>query len=313
MADGTMATEGLAVRDQLPAAKSPSMDAQGKRAAVRVRDVTIPVEDGVTLAGTLYAPAGAPKRAVLVSAATGVAQSYYASFANWLAVERQALVLTYDYRDSGASLRGHPRDSDAKLSDWGIPDQVAAFEFLARAAGDFPVEVVGNSLGGMFLAFYPEPERIARAVTVGAGPGNWLAHPLWFTPQILLFWWLIGPLATALLGYMPGKALGFGADIPSGVYWEWRRWCLDRRFYQTDYGTSLPYPRPERLTCPIRIVGVTDDMMITPETAARMANFYAHADVEHMVVSPEEGGAGSIGHLGLFHERNKALWPRVFD
>ena len=90
--------------------------------AALARKVEIPGDGGITLAGTLYAPSGTPQRAVLLSTATGVTQSYYANFASWLAGERQALVLTYDYRDNGASLKGHPRDSDAKLSDWGVAD-----------------------------------------------------------------------------------------------------------------------------------------------------------------------------------------------
>jgi len=281
--------------------------------AALVREVAIPGEGEITLAGTLYEPAGAPERAILLSAATGVSQSYYGSFAAWLAETRNALVLTYDYRDSGASMTGHPRASEALLSDWGVADQVAAFEFLSRQGSNLPIEVVGNSLGGMFLAFYPQADRISRAVIVGAGPGYWLAHPTTFTPQILMFWWLIGPLATALFGYTPGKALGFGADIPSGVYWQWRRWCLDRRFFRIDYGKALPHPEPERLKCPVRVVGITDDVMITPATAARMAEFYSHAEIENMVISPDDSGAESIGHLGIFHERNKALWPKLID
>ena len=53
--------------------------------------------------------------------------------------------------------------------------------------------------------------------------------------------------------------------------------------------------------------------MITPETAARMADFYPHAQIEHRLVSPGDIGQKAIGHLGLFRERNAALWPRLID
>lgn len=165
----------------------------------------------------------------------------------------------------------------------------------------------------MFFAFHPAANRIERAIVVAAGPGYWLGHPLSYMPQILAFWWLVAPLATALFGYMPGKMLGLGADLPKGVYWQWRRWCLTRQFYRIDYGADLPEPDAFRLTCPVRIIGVADDVLITPETAARMAEFYPHAQIEHRLVSPHDIGEKAIGHLGVFRERNAALWPRLVD
>lgn len=82
----------------------------------------IAVGEGIELAGTLFEPAGAPKRAVLINGATGTPQSFYADFAAWLANDQTALVLTYDYRDSGASKTGHPRAAKATMSDWGVAD-----------------------------------------------------------------------------------------------------------------------------------------------------------------------------------------------
>ena len=80
--------------------------------------------DGARLAGRLVRPAGMPRAAVVLHAATGVPARFYRRFADWLAAERDIVCLTYDYRDFGAS--GDPRGSPATMTDWGVRDQQAA-------------------------------------------------------------------------------------------------------------------------------------------------------------------------------------------
>ena len=60
-----------------------------------------------------------------------------------------------------------------------------------------------------------------------------------------------------------------------------------------------------------RLIGIEDDVMITPRVAASMAEFYPSAQIEHHLISPREIGVKSIGHLGLFAERNAAAWPQI--
>jgi len=313
VADGGIASVRIADSDDFQAFDRGPRDRHHRSRPIQKRDARIPVREGVELAGTLFEPAGAPKRAILINGATGTPQSFYEDFAAWLADSDSSLVLTYDYRDSGASKTGHPRTAMATMSDWGIADQAGALDFLSHHHSDLPVWVIGHSLGGMFFAFHPNAGRIERAIVIGAGPGYWLGHPLTFMPQILAFWWLVAPLATAVFGYMPGKMLGLGSDLPKGVYWQWRRWCLTREFYRIDYGRDLPEPDPARLTCPVRIIGIADDVMITPATAKRMADFYPDAEIEHRLISPDDVGGNAIGHLGLFKQHNAALWPRLID
>lgn len=269
----------------------------------------IATPDGARLAGRLFLGAEKPELAVVIHAATGVPQGYYEKFAAWLAAEKRAAVLTYDYSDYGLSATGSVRASKATMAQWGVRDQSAALDHLIALHPDLPVWVVGHSLGGMYVPFHAQAERVERVIAVASGPAYWLKHPLAYMPQVVAFWFMLGPIATKLLGYLPGKALGLGADLPREVYWQWRRWCVSPTFNRVDWGKALPVPDLSRVKAEVKLVGVADDPMIPPHRVRKLAEFYPAAKISHLVVEPRAVGARSIGHLKLFAERNASAWP----
>lgn len=279
--------------------------------AVKPNSETVTIEAaGATLSGTLFRPEGPPHSAIVLHGATGVAHGYYRHFAEW-AAERGHLCLTYDYRDFGASASGHPRRSVATMADWGVNDQSAALAFIRAEAGSAPVRVIGHSLGGFMIPFHEESSSISHITTIASGPAYWRAHPLHYMPAVLAFWFAVGPPAAALAGYLPGRLIGLGADLPAGVYWQWRRWCVSSDFYRPDIGSLLPQADFHRYTGPMRILAVEDDVMIPPATVARLEPFFPAARIEHMTLAPRDFGLRRVGHLGAFARRNAALWETI--
>lgn len=276
--------------------------------AVPVLDRPVPVtcEDGVTLAGRLFVPAeGEVQVAIVLHGATAVPRDYYARFASWLSGWRRAAVLIYDYRDCGHSAQGKARGARASMADWMIRDQGAALEFISRLFPDLPLEAVGHSLGGLGAPFHPAAARLTRLTAVASGPAHWSRHPPGFMPKALAFWFLAGPAMTGILGYLPGWVLGQAADLPAPAYWQWRRWCITPGFYRRDWGRHLPHPQPERMRGDLRLVAIADDPMIPPPVAHDLAQFYPAARVERLTI----GQGRSIGHLRVFSERCRDLWP----
>ena len=68
---------------------------------VLIQDTSFPARDGYTLAATVFAPAQAPRGAVLINSATAVPRKIYRGFAAYLAEQGQT-VLTYDPASPGA-------------------------------------------------------------------------------------------------------------------------------------------------------------------------------------------------------------------
>ena len=273
--------------------------------------VTFKTTDGAELVGCLFRPDTRPLAAVVLNSATGVPQHYYAHFARWLVEARGMACLTYDYRDSGRSWSGPLRASTADMSDWGIRDQVAARRAMARAVPDAPLWVIGHSLGAMLLPNQPETDSIARVIGVASGIVHHSDHPWPYRALAMNFWFTIGPLATALCGYLPGNRLGFGEDLPSGVFWQWRRWCTSRGFNEADFGPRLPAPNWTG-HAPVRLHAFTDDDLVPTRCVERLACNYAGA-AEVVKIDPKDFGLDAIGHLSAFSRRNRTLWPVLLE
>jgi predicted alpha/beta hydrolase len=266
---------------------------------------------GAELAGRLYMPAARPRVAVVLHGATGVPQSFYAPFATWLAAEMGHACLTYDYRDSGASARGGMRRSGATMTDWGIHDQSAALAALAVRLPEAELWVIGHSLGGAMLPYQNGLDRVARAIVIGAGMVHVCDHPWPYQALARLFWQGHGPVLARLAGFLPGRLTGFGSDLPKGVYWQWRRWCLTHGYHLTDAGRSLPMPNLSGMSAPIKFVAVEDDPMVPARAVWRLMPFFPESVKRQLVLHPAEHGLKRIGHLGPFTRRNAVLWPLI--
>lgn len=279
--------------------------------------VTIPCADGPVLSGRLFLPpdmdAAGVELALVLHAATGVPRDYYARFAGWLAAYRRAAVLIYDYRDCGHSARGPVRRARSDMGDWAVTDQGAALDWLAARFPGLALEVMGHSLGGMGLPFHEKAGLVRRMTTVATGPSHWTRHPARFIGKAAAFWFVLGPVATLALGYMPGRILGQGSDLPARAFWQWRRWCTRRGFYRGDWGRALPQPDLSRMTGEVRLIAIEDDEMIPPAVVREHAAFFPAARVTHRTIPVSSAGVRSIGHLRIFSERCKAAWPLLVE
>jgi predicted alpha/beta hydrolase len=248
-----------------------------------------------------------PRLLVLINGATGVSSGFYLPFARWLAEEKHAAVLTWDYRDFGTS--GRPYRSDATMTEWATVDPVAARRWLRDRFPGTPLWVIGHSLGGMGLAFQPDTDQIDRIITVASGHGHITDHPWPFQAQVWALWYLLGPLATWALGYFPARRFGLGSDLPKGVFWQWRWWLLARGALPAD--TRLGGIRQPGYQGPMTLVAMEDDVMIPPRCVWKMAAWHPNAQIEQRLLVPRDHGLTAIGHVHPFAARNSAVWPKL--
>ncbi len=269
--------------------------------------------DGALLRGRIYRPKGKIRAAMVLHGATGAPARYYLAFAEWAAAERDLAVLIYDYRDFGASLRRPMRGSKATLADWGRHDQGAALAMLARTCPQTPLWVLGHSVGGLWLGWHEAMGRVSRSITIGAGLTHVTDHPLRYRWKAQAFWSPPVQALTRAAGYLPGRALGLGADLPGGVYRDWRRWCLTPGWHLSDVGRTLPLPDAQRVKGTIRMIAVADDDLVPAAAVWRARALYPEAVKEQLVLRPSDFGLERIGHIPPFHRRNSVLWPAMLD
>jgi len=270
--------------------------------------VEFAARDGYRLAGTLYRPHTANRRAVLFNGAVGVRQQFYGAFAAYLA-ERGFTVLTFDYRGIGLSRREPVRHSKARIRDWMELDTSAALEMLARAAPDARLFVVAHSFGGNGLGLAQGIERLSGVVFVGVQSGYWRhwSGPgrtgMWLLTHVLL------PGISRLFGYVPASVFGQGEDLPGGVAREWASWCRHPRYAPGVTGA----PGYRGLAAPIRSYWITDDGYAPRAATEAILREYASSPGEIVAVDPAAHG-GRIGHFGFFRERFRGtLWGDAAD
>ena len=275
--------------------------------SVLTEDISIPVGQAA-LSGCLYRPVADPDIVVVLNSATGVPRDYYRHFAHWLVAERGMACLTYDYRDFGHSLSGQLKDSTVSMADWALIDMPAARAKMRRRFPKAQHWTIGHSVGGMLGPVQPDVDRIDRMICVCSGLVALTDHPWPYRALAGLFWYGHAPLAVRLLGYLPGKALGFGSDLPAPVYWQWRRWCTSPHSYKPEIGSSLP--DVTWAGAPVDLFAFTDDQMVPPDAVWRLADLYGRGANRHLI-DPQEVGLPDIGHIGVFARRNAAVWPRL--
>ena len=271
---------------------------------------TILAADGHALAARFFSPGESyptPRGAVIIAPAMGVAQEYYADFANWLAMNGYAAI-TFDYRGMGHSRRGSLRGFKADIFDWARLDCNAAADALTQRFPEAPLYWIGHSLGGQILAFFPQHRRLQKAITIGTDSGYWLENVWTLRSYVWWLWYFVVPVALPLFDYFPGRKLKKVGDLPRGVMAQWRRWCLNR-----DYAVGVE-GEPVRqqyaaVTAPIVSLSFTDDEFMSARNTESLHGFYTQAERTMKRISPKDIGVKHIGHFGFFRYRfAESLW-----
>lgn len=270
---------------------------------------TLPADNGSSIVVSTFEPATSPSSVVIVPSAMGVAQGFYARFAQWLTQHGHAVV-TFDYRGVGLSAPPTLRGYRADIFDW-VRDCEAVIDFAAKRFGDVPLYWIGHSLGGQVVGLIRNRERIARVVTVASGNGYWLENA-WPTKRLVWWMWFVAvPIATRIAGYFPGKRLRKVGDLPRGVIQQWRRWCLDPEYVVGAEGNDVR-AKYSAVRTPIVSVSFTDDELMSERGIHTLHRLYTNAPVQFHRIAPRDVGAARIGHFGFFRPQfEQTLWQRV--
>jgi predicted alpha/beta hydrolase len=283
--------------------------------------IELSADDGHALAGHMWRhirDVTLPRPVVIINAATSVRCQYYARFAKYL-FNAGADVLIYDYRGIGLSRAGSIKNSQAGWLDWGQRDFEAVLQYAIKAFPTQPIHVVGHSVGGVLIGLAPSNHRISRVFTMGAQHAYWPDYLARKRLAMWLKWHCVMPAVTHVMGYFPGKRLGWLEDTPAGVV---RDWVVMRANFLDTYrqpGGSCRLSDAEceflearfsALTAPTLALSVSDDPYGTTPAIERLLKLYVAAPRWHLRVTPKSINAPNIGHFAFFHSRFETqLWP----
>lgn len=246
---------------------------------------------------------------VVIAPALGVHQQFYQPFAQWLAAHGYA-VTTFDYRGHGASLHGRLRDARANLLDWAA-DCAAVAAQARQAAPQLPLYWVGHSVGAQLPGMSQPALPLDGLLVVASGSGYWRDNAPPTRRKVLLWWYGIAPVLTALYGCWPGKRWGLIGDLPAGVLWQWRQWCL-----HPEYAIGVEGEGIRRAYAaagyPLHALSMEDDEMMSWRSLVALMEWYSQSPQSVERVRMQDVPQGRIGHFGFFRAAMEgSLWPRA--
>jgi predicted alpha/beta hydrolase len=277
---------------------------------MNIEAIFIPTADGNGIAARLYPAAGA-RATVLLHPATAVTQGYYEAFARWLA-GLGLHVLTYDYRGTGASRGPSLHACTVTMADWMSEDVGAVTRWAAGRFPGLPLLAVGHSVGGHAIALSDDSERLRAAVLVASHAGtSRLIRGFGERLRVRFVMRVLAPVLCALFGYMPGRRIGLGEDLPASVMRQWARWTAQPRYFFDD-PAMYAERRMRRQRLPLLVLGFDDDPWANEDAIGMLVAPLVNAAVERRRIAPDAAGVPAIGHMGFFRKRCAAvLWPQV--
>lgn len=278
--------------------------------------LVVKTQDGFALAATSYGDARTCSAGVVIVAAMGVEQHYYAAFAQHLA-QAGYWALTFDYRGMGASrpaqFRHSLRGFDADVRTWAERDCAAVVEHMHLQLNDKPLLWIGHSLGGQIFGLLPNRQHVAAVLTVASGSGYWRDNAWRLKLVVWWLWFVVAPLALSLFGYFPGRRLKKVGDLPRGVMQQWRSWCLHPDYLIGREGAAVQRAFAA-VNAPILSLSFVDDEFMSARNIEALHRLYSAAPREMRRVAPREVGETRIGHFGFFRKRfAHTLWPTALQ
>ena len=261
--------------------------------------------------------------AAVVNSGAGIPKTLYDSFASWLA-DNGVPTVTYDYRGVGGSREKSIRGLDVSIQDWGSKDCAAILNTVKSRYAGAKLHIVGHSIGGIVTGFVTNPPEIDRMVLVSPHTGFWRDYARPSRRRMYWQWHVLMPGITRIVGYFPGRLLGFPEDLPYGVAMEWassRDGARDRRLRFAGAAARAGRQRLQRagaegftrFDASILTIRPSDDPFATPEGLDRVASLYSRCTFRDLRIDVEPGER-ALGHFGFFRSASRTrLWPIVLE
>ncbi len=182
---------------------------------------------------------------------------------------------------------------------------------LKRSLDGRVILLPGSGFGGHAIGLCESSRQLDAAVLVASHAGCLRFVRGWGERmRVTALLKVVGPLLCKILGFMPGKALRLGEDLPAGVMRDWSAWTSMPRYFFDDPGMDAQnrYARPRM---PVLALGFDDDPWATPAGIDLLVEQLSGCRVQRRQISPAHTGA-PIGHMGFFRRKHQhTLWPEI--
>jgi predicted alpha/beta hydrolase len=258
--------------------------------------VEIKSGDGVTSRITLFRANNLDATVIMCMPAMGVWASYYEPLARVLTLSGRN-VITADLRGNGESQIRPRRSCDFGYYEMVHYDWPAVVAETKRLFPRSPKVILGHSLGGQLSTLYmsTRPGEIDGLILVACPSVHYRGWPFTYGVRLILMTQTFR-LISEILGYFPGKRVGFAGTEAKTHIKDWAHTTLTGRYEpknaKQNYEELLP-----SLDAPILAISFTDDPLAQKEAVQRLLSKFPRAQIIHWHLAPQEIGLDSLGHV----------------
>ena len=238
--------------------------------------------DGVTNQITFFKNEKTVAKTILMLPALGVKASYYDSFCTYFS-ENGYHMVSMDWRGLGHSNVRASRKVDFGYKDF-LNDIGEVVELIRTELPNttlyFAGHSLGGQLGGLYLSRFPETAKGLFAIASCS-----IYHKGWTGRDrlpILMAGALFAPISK-IVGYLPGKQLGFGGKEFRGVIEDWL-YTLKTGNYATK-GDTFDYELAmSKATFPILAISIEHDFMSPHKAVENLLKKFPNAITKHVQI-----------------------------
>lgn len=256
--------------------------------------VPVTAADGARSELICVQPAAYPNQVVYWLPAMGVPAKHYLPLAEALAAHGIAVAL-HEWRGIGSSDRRASRASDWGYRELLETDLAAGVREARTRWPQAKCWLGGHSLGGQLACLYASLQRdeFAGIALVASGAPYWWNFA--YAPLILAALALATPLAK-LLGYLPGRRIGFGGNEARGVIADWSRSGRTGRYAAS--GTPVDFERQlATLHVPVVALRLRDDWLAPARSLAWLLDKMPRTSQHVGIVAPDQLAGQTADHF----------------
>jgi predicted alpha/beta hydrolase len=273
----------------------PDHSVPGDATAAEPLVIPVTAADGAGYELLAMPPAGGWQQLLYWIPAMGIPARHYLPLAQALA-DRGIAVVLHEWRGIGSSDRRAGRNCDwgyRQLLQDDLPAGVAAVRQRWPQAHCW---LGGHSLGGQLCLLYASlhPHDFAGWVLVASGAPYWrrFRHG-WLIAAA----YALAPLLAALVGYLPGRRIGFGGNEARGVIADWARSGRSGRYSVA--GMARDFERQlAALRLPLLALRLQQDWLGPPASLDWLLGKLGAGEHRVEVVTPADMGGVPADHFG---------------
>jgi predicted alpha/beta hydrolase len=258
--------------------------------------------DGARADVLLQLPAGHVSQVLYWLPALGVPAKHYLPLAQSLA-ERGIAVAIHEWRGIGSSNRRASRHEDWGYRELLQDDLPAGLAAVRTRLPQADYRLGGHSLGAQMASLYAglHPRDVAGLVVVASGSPYWRQFRY---GRLIWLAYAAAPRLARMVGYLPGRRLGFGGNEARRLIDDWARSGRTGRYAAQGMTDDLEQ-RLRGLDVPLLALRLQDDWLGPQASLAWLLGKMPNNHSEQQVITAADLIRDRADHFGWM----KAPWP----